>query len=175
MSEIAEPIWYLDPVLYIASAGVAIGVLSFVLNFWTKRHSRSRLFSDDYRTEIKHLASFFSNLMSQNAPYSNALWIIFHHDQSTGRRALQHLYTCKKTRKIYEIVKNYYETNTDKPNQAAIFCDKFRPTWLSLMSSVNPDFGACNECIEHIKLKHVQKHKKTLKQCDDSMWDFIFD
>ena len=31
-----------------------------------------------------------------------------------------------------------------------------------LKKSINPDFGACNDCIKHIKLKQVQNHKKTL-------------
>ena len=175
MVETTESIWYLNPILYIAIAGVVIGSLSFVLNFWAKIHDKTRSFRDDYRKELESLLSIFNNMMSKESLYSNAIWIVFRHDKLTGKRVLQHLYTCEKTRELYEIVKNYYKTNTETPNQAEIFCSKFKPIWLDLKKSVNPDFGACEDCVKHIKLKHVQKHKKTLKKCDDSMWDFIFE
>ena len=106
-------------------------------------------------------------------PYDSALQIIFNYDKLTGKRVLQHLYTCEKTKELYEIVKKYYETQTKEPNQAELFRKKLRPIQLYLKKVANPDFGACDECIKHIKLKHVQKHKKTLKKCDDSMWNFI--
>ena len=55
------------------------------------------------------------------------------------------------------------------------FRSKFKPIWLDLKKSVNPDFGACDECVKHIKLKQVQRHEKFLENSDPHMWDFHFE
>ena len=150
-------------------------IIKLCIEFLDKTTGQEPFFRDDYRKEIDPLLDFFNNLMGVNYPYDSALSIVFRHNQLTGKRVLQHLYTCEKTRELYEIIKNYYETKTKEPNQAEFFRSKFKPIWLDMKKSVNPDFGACDECIKHIRLKHIQKHKKTLKNCDDSMWNFIFD
>ena len=148
-------------------------VIELCVEFLDKTTGQEPFFRDDYRKEIDPLLKHFNNMMRTESLYSNAIWIVFGHDKLTSKRILQHLYTCEKTRECYEIVKKYYETKTEKPNQAEIFKSKFKPIWSDLKKSTHPDFGACDECIKHIKLKHVQKHKKTLKKCSDSMWNFI--
>ena len=96
MAETTELIWYLNPILYIAIAGVVIGSLSFVLNFWTKTHDKTRFFRDDYRKELESLLHIFNNMMNTESLYSNAIWIVFRHDKLTGKRVLQHLILVKK-------------------------------------------------------------------------------
>ena len=155
--------------------GIGTWFVETCVDFLDKATRQEPFFRDDYRKEIDPLLDFFNSLMRPSWPYTNALWIVFNHDKLTGKRVLQHLYTCEKTRELYEIVKNYYENKIEKPNQAELFREKLRPIWSDLKKAVNPEFGACEECIRHIKLEHVQKHKKTLKKCDDSMWNFIFD
>jgi len=97
------------------------------------------------------------------------------------------MYTCTETRSSYEIVKKLFEKireleknkiNSDEINKQTsdFFMDfrkDFKPMWKELHTSPNPDFGACENCIKNIKLKHVKKHKNFLKNSDDSMWDFV--
>lgn len=167
--------FYEDPIFYIALSGLVIGSLSLLLNIRNKQHDKKYFFRDDYRKEIEPLLDLFNNMMRTQSLYTNAIWIVFNHDQLTGKRVLQHLYTCEKTRELYDMVKEYYDTNSENPNRAEKFRSKFKPIWLDLKKSVNPDFGACDECVKHIKLKQVQRHKKFLENSDPHMWDFHFE
>lgn len=173
MADTIEITWYLNPIFYIALAGVVIALFSLVLGYRTRRQIESRNSRDDYKIEIEPLLNFFNNLMSTQSPYSNALWGIFHQNRITGKRVLQHLYTFEQTHELYEIIKKYYQNKTENPNQAQLFRGKFKDVWKNLKNSSNPDFGACSECVNHIALKHVKKHKEFLENADEKMWDFI--
>ena len=112
---------------------------------------------------------------------------IFESNPRKSKRILQHLYTGPDTRPFYDTVKNMVDSikeqeaqgvNYDKISGSlgkftASFHDKFYPIWNELKTTPNPDFGACEECVKHIKLKHVQKHKKFLENSDASLWNFF--
>ena len=80
------------------------------------------------------------------------------------------MFTCDDTKFLYQMVKE----SSEKKNISAVdFQRKFLPIWRDLTSSPFPDFGACDECVQKIKLKEVKKHKKTLKKSESKQWNLF--
>lgn len=179
--------FYLEPSILITIAGVVIGSLTLLWKFWAKQQDRKRLFRDDYKKEIEPLLDHFYILLTKQIWGDSELDALFRRNSIMSKRILQHLYTCPNTRFLYDMVKEmteklneletkgvgYDEKYHHLDNVVRKFREGFYPIWTELKNSPNPDFGACEKCIEGIKLKHVQKYKKFLKNSDPKMWNLF--
>lgn len=90
------------------------------------------------------------------------------------RRLLQHVCTSGNLelyKKLHLVTKKQGGVVSDSKVNGII--DEFGHLWKIMRSSTNPNFGACETCVNDIKLKKVSKHKKFLKNSDLSMWDPI--
>ena len=75
------------------------------------------------------------------------------------------MYTCKETRFLYDMVK---DTSEGKNTSAFEFETKFKPIWDELTNKHNPDFGACDDCIDYVTDKKLKiESKKLLKDISD--------
>jgi len=165
-------------------AAIVGGVLAWLA--WRSNHEKKKMaFREDYRKEIDSVLDCFYNFLSSRSWTGWALQYLFQSDARMSKRILQHLYTCSDTKFLYDLVKNMTEkiyeqekqgVNSDKINYgnfAGEFHEKFHPIWDELKNYPNADFGACEKCIKDIKLKHVKKHKKFLKNSDPKMWSLF--
>ena len=173
MTEPLESIWHSNPIFYIVIAGFVIGLMTYRLNFLKKRDNKNKTQRDDYKKHIDPLLNILFSTTNYFHPYDSFITSIRGRKPSV-RRLIQHIYTGKDTRQFYDALVNVNNNINDKDR---LFRDLFE-NYIILRNKIKdetyPDFGACEECIDHIKLKHVKKHKETLKNSDASMWDFLF-
>ena len=100
-------------------------------------------------------------------------WTSIRGNNDSVKRLLQHLYTGKETRKFYD---SLIEINKDPDgNVFHSLLAEYSRLRNKILNESYPDFGSCEDCIKHIRLKDVQKHKKFLNKSNNSMWNFLFD
>jgi len=178
--------FYEEPTFYYALAVIILGSVGLVWKITSKSGDKTLVVKEDYQKEIEPLLDFFQRFLLKRAWASWELRPLFENNPRLSKRLLQHLYTCKETRFLYDLVKDmanhisekeqqnvdYDEINSSLGKFTMDFHDKFYPIWSEIKTSPNPDFGACDKC-KHMKLDHVKKHKKTLDKSDSKSWNLF--
>jgi len=169
LTDLTVPTFWASSIAALGSIIAAIvGIVLAGIAWKAKQEKKNMSFLKKYREEVDPLLNYFNFLMSAEIYHGNEIEITFTRNPNIGRRILQHLYTCDKTRFVYDLVK---DASNGKKVTIDEFQNKFFPIWQELQISTFVTFGACKECVEHIKLKEVQKHKKFLRKSDPKMWD----
>lgn len=143
-------------------------IIAIVIN----TQHRNQFFKKEYRDEISNVFGLIPDKERGYTPndFRNQLTAI----PLMTRLLLQHIHTSGNVelyKKLHLVTKKQGGIVGDF--EVAKIVDEFGKLWKVMQSSPNPNFGACEACVQDIKLKKVSKHKKFLENSDSSMWDPI--
>ncbi len=145
----------------------------FVIHHINKATGQESFFRTDYKNHIDPLLNIlFMHTTMRN--HHDQFWNSVKGQDYTIERLLQHFYTGKDTRYFYDSLKEIVK-NPDNSDLFNVFFDEYDKLRSKILNRSYVDFGACNDCIDNINLKHVKKHRKLLKKSNDSMWNFLFE
>ena len=147
-----------------------ISTATLIIVIAINQQQRNQFFKKEYREEISNVFGLIPNKQGGYTPneFRNQLTSI----SLMTRRLLQHMHTSGNVElynKLLLVTKKQGGVVED-PEVAQIL-NEFGKLWKVMQSSPDPNFGACEACVQDIKLKKVSKHKKFLKNSNSSMWD----
>ena len=149
-------------------------IVELCVEFLDKATGQEPFFRDDYRKHIEPLLNILFMNTRMGHPHDQ-FWTSIRGKNATVKRILQHFYTGQNTRKFYDLLIEANKKPNAEDNTFSSLRQEYNRLRNKILNESYPDFGACEECIKHIKLDCVKKHKNTIKKSDDSMWDFLYD
>lgn len=149
-----------------------ISTSALIVTITINQQQRNQFFKKEYRDEISNVLGLIPNKQGgyTSNDFRNQLTTI----PLMTRRLLQHMYTSDNVElyeKLHLVTKKQGGVVGDL--EVAKIVDEFGKLWKVIQSSPNPNFGACEACVQDIKLKKVSKHKKFLENSNSSMWDSL--
>ena len=139
-------------------------------------------FRDDYSREVNYILNKIPKNLAYN-DYSN--WFgFFLNNPNIIRRIFQHLYTYDNSHEIYNHIKkslslynqrhnakNEDENKKEREKELYKFVEKIMRLKHELMDQIDPNFGACEECLKIKWSNKVRNHKKTIED-NPKLWDW---
>jgi len=146
-------------------------------------YGQTTFFRDDYSKEVNYILGKLPIGLTYN-DYGN--WFgFFQKNPIVVKRLLQHIYTYDDSHEIYNHIKkslslhnqrhdadNKAENKKERELEMHKFVEKVMQLKHEYVDQIDPNFGACEECLKKIKwTKKVRKHKDTIEN-NPKFWDW---